>query len=267
MFDWLIRTARPMQFRGKVRLVNCLAPTSGHSTALIHGYRTTLDLSEHIQRMVYLGTYERWETRAVRRYLRSGMTLVDVGANMGYFTLLGARIVGPTGRIIAVEPSPSAADRLASVIEVNQIPNVTLERCGLGREAGEMMLYDPHPSNHTPTMLGDPGTPGRIVPIRTLDELADAHRVNRIDLLKIDVEGFEPEVFAGAVRLFAAGRIGAILCEFNEFWLARGGTTGDAVYRQLLDYGFADLSGRPFVPGAELANRFMILKAGGATSR
>lgn len=259
MFDWLIGLARPFQFRGKARLLNPLVPPSGTRAATVHGYRVRLDLSEHIQRMVYLGAYERWETRTVRRHLRPGMCVVDVGANVGYFTLLAARRVGPTGRVVAVEPSPVAADRLEAAVRENGIAQVRLVRCGLGRAAGEAVLYDPLPDNHTPTMLGDPGTPGRTVPIRTLDELAAAEGLGRIDLLKVDVEGYEPEVFAGAAGLLADGRVRAILCEFNEYWLTRGGTTGEAVYRTLLGYGFADRTGTPAAPGAELDNRFLVL--------
>jgi FkbM family methyltransferase len=230
--------------------------------ATVHGYRVRLELSEHIQRMIYLGAYERWETRTLRRHLQPGMCAVDVGANVGYFTLLAAARVGPTGQVVAVEPSPPAADRLESTVRENRISQVRLVRCGLGRAPGEVVLYDPLPDNHTPTMLGDPGAPGRAVPVRTLDELTNSLGLARIDLLKVDVEGYEPEVFAGAAGLLAAGRVRAVLCEFNEHWLTRAGTTGEAVYRDLIGYGFADRTGHPFVPGATLDNRFLVLPPG-----
>ncbi len=260
MFEWLIDAARPWQFKGKARLLGRLVPGTGMRRAVVHGYQMTLDLSEHIQRMIYLGAYERWETRMVRRYLRAGMTAVDVGANVGYFTLLFSRMIGPAGRVIAIEPS-AAADRLEATVRDNSLCQVRLFRCGLGRAAGEAVLSDPLPDNYTPTMLGEQGQSGRIVPLRTLDDLAEECGIDRIDLLKVDVEGYEPEVFAGARRMLAGGRVRAILCEFNEHWLARGGTTGEAVRRELLSYGFVDQCGKELVEGRSLDNRFLVLSA------
>ncbi|MFO0810547.1 MAG: FkbM family methyltransferase [Gemmataceae bacterium] len=190
------------------------------------------------------------------------MRVVDVGANVGYFTLLAARKIGPEGKVLAVEPSRQPADILETALRENGIGQVTLVRCGLGRATGEAVLYDPHPENHTPTMLGDMGTPGTTVQIRTLDELAEAHGLPDIDLLKIDVEGYEPEVLAGAKRLLGGGRIRAILCEFNEYWLGRNGTTGEAVYRNVINYGYVDQTKHSMVPGAILDNRFFTLNAG-----
>jgi FkbM family methyltransferase len=189
------------------------------------------------------------------------MCVVDVGANVGYYTLLAARRVGPGGRVVAVEPSPLAADRLDDTLRRNAIEQVHLFRCGLGRAAGEAILYDSLPRNHTPTMLGNPGAPGRTVPIRTLDELAETCGLSRIDLLKLDVEGYEPEVLVGANRLLAEKRITAILCEFNEHWLNRAGTTGEAVYQGLLDHGFVDQTTHQFRSRTNLDNRFLVLPA------
>jgi FkbM family methyltransferase len=219
----------------------------------------TLDISEHIQRMIYLGAYERWETRTVRRHLRPGMTVIDVGANVGYFTLLAARQVGSWGRVIAVEPSAPAADRLATTVRENGLGQVHLLRCGLGRASGRGVLSEPSLQNHTPSMVGSHGRSGVIVSLRTLDEVADSYSVGQVDLLKVDVEGYEPEVFAGASRLLAERRIRAILCEFNEPWLVQAGTTGEAVYRSLLAYGLVDRGGNGVPIGGAVANRFLTL--------
>lgn len=193
----------------------------------------------------------------------AGMCVVDVGANVGYYTLLAARRVGPTGRVVAVEPSAPVADRLELVVGENRIAQVQLVRCGLGRAAGETALYDPAPGNHTPSMVGNTGNAGHTVPIRTLDELAGSEGLGRIDLLKVDVEGYEPEVFAGAAGLLAAGRVRAILCELNAYWLARGGTTSRAVYSELLEYGFVDQTGHSFADGVRLDSRFLVLPSNG----
>jgi FkbM family methyltransferase len=262
MLELLISALRPFRFKGKARLLGPWTPRSCARVAVVNGYLVELDLIDHIQRLVYLGAYERWETGVVRRLLRPGMCFVDVGANIGYFTLLAARRVGPTGRVFAIEPSPYAADRLSRTISANVIPQVRIERCGLGRRQGEVVLCDAAVGNHTPTMLGGPGSPGRLVPVRTLDECVHEWNIDRIDLMKIDVEGYEPEVFAGAARTLADGKIRAVLCEFNAHWLARAGTSSREVYRGLLKLGFVDRSGIAGEPGnSALENRLLILRS------
>ena len=82
MLESLISALRPFQFKGKARLLGPWTPRSGMRVTVINGYRVELDLIDHIQRMMYLGAYERWETGVVRRLLRPGMCFVDVGANL-----------------------------------------------------------------------------------------------------------------------------------------------------------------------------------------
>ncbi len=112
LVESMVDLLRPYQFRGKARLLSRLVPRTGTRTSRVFGYRVELDLSELIQRMVYLGAFERWESRAVSRYLKPGMCFVDVGANIGYYSLLAARLVGSSGRVFAVEPSSRAASKL-----------------------------------------------------------------------------------------------------------------------------------------------------------
>lgn len=140
MIESLVKLLRPLQFRGKARLLSPFVSKAGKRTASVHGYQMELDLSEYIQRMVFLGAYEREETRLISQYLRPNMTVVDVGANVGYHTLLSARLVGRQGVVIAVEPSRYAAEKLANAIRENQLVQVRLERFGLGRENGVALL-------------------------------------------------------------------------------------------------------------------------------
>lgn len=262
MIGTLIDLLRPYSFRGKTRLINRFVPRSGMRDVVVNGFRVSLDLSEHIQRMIYLGDYERWESRMVRRLLRPGMTFVDIGANIGYFSLLAARLVKSTGHVYAVEPSPYAFGRLRRTIADNRLESLVLvEPVGLGAEPGSTKLYDSHPSNHTPSMFGDENAAARVVPITTLDDLFAKWGVSHVDLLKIDVEGYEPKVFAGAKEALARRKIKAILCEFNGHWLAQGGSSSAKLYRLLLDAGFEDQNGRGRVPSeTELENRLFILR-------
>lgn len=258
MFDWLINLIRPLQFKGKSRLLSPLVPRTGKVNALVHGFKIKLDLSDHIQRMVYMGCYERCETDVFKRYLKPGMTVVDVGANIGYFTLLASRIVGRNGRVIAIEPSQYVAEQLEGTIFENNIDNVVVVRSGLGRYSGIIHLPNPSPGNHTPSML-DLETSGSIVTLRTMDEIFDTLHINKIDFIKIDVEGYEPEVFAGATKCLSLGRIHAILFELNRYWLSRANLTPQLVYDSIIKYGFEDRTETAFESIAELSNRFLVL--------
>lgn len=80
--------------------------------------------------------------------------------------------------------------------------------------------------------------PTATVPIRSLDDCLDEWQVAHVNLLKIDAQGWEPRVFAGASRSLASGRIDAILCEFNDHWLRAVGSSPQALWKTLVTFGF-----------------------------
>lgn len=259
MSRWLIEFLRPWSFRGKVRLLQPLVPRQGIRDAFIHGNHMRLDLEDYIQRMIYLGCYERWETRIVRSLLQPGMTFLDIGANVGYFALMAARIVGPSGRVLAVEPSPYVADLFQNAITANQLPHVHLERCGLAGSPGQLKLSIPGRGNHTPTLLTQPTEDGITVPVKRLDDCLAEWGCTQVDLMKMDVEGFEPFVLDGARDALAHRRIRQVLCEFNQPWLARAGSSSAQLHQRFLDLGFQDITGSPWQPHRELSNRLFRL--------
>ena len=249
--DLLTSILRPVRFRGKARLLSALAPRSGERSAIVFGYRMKLDVSDFVSRMIYLGAFEQRETSIVLRHLRPGMTFVDIGANVGYFTLLAASRVGPTGRVFAVEPSPAAFAQLKATIEENRLTHVRAFPIGLGAESGEINLYVPPTDfhNHSPSMVANPNSEPVLVPLRRLDDCLDEWGVEAVDLLKIDVEGFEPFVYRGATASLRSGRIRAILCEFNDYWLRQVGSSPMALFQTLTEAGFAPRHDpRPFRP-------------------
>jgi FkbM family methyltransferase len=247
ILDWLVRALWGLRFRGKMRLLSPLVLRTGLRSSRVFGTRLELDLADYIQRMIYLGCFEPEETRFVRGYLQSGMTFVDVGANAGYFSYLAASRVGQGGRVLAVEPDPLLFAKLNAAVCENALRCVTSLNVGLGRKTGEVGLFVPPPThgNRSPTMTPVPGWQEVHVPIRTLDDILDEHGVAAIDLLKLDVEGFEAEVLAGAAKTLAARRVRAVLCEFNRYWLGQQGTTPERLRQSLLDHGFR-ASGRAF---------------------
>lgn len=257
----LSRTLSPYAFKGKVRLLHWGCPKNGEESIELFGYRVRLELADYIQRSMYLDAFEPHETRMVQTYLKPGMTVVDVGANVGYYTLMAASIVGEEGQVHAFEPSPYAFARLHATICNNHISQVRLVQAALGDQRGQARLFLPAQiGNHTPTLLGEDVRHAVEVPIRTLDEYVRQHNIERIDLLKLDVEGFEPNVIAGARETIGAGKIRAVLCEFNEDWLDKNGTSSAALRQTFIQYGFKVMGRTP--PATRFENIFFRFQPG-----
>lgn len=236
-----------------------LVPRVGSRDSRVFGYRMTLDLSDLLQRMIYLGIYEREETEIALRRLKPGMTFLDVGANVGYFTLLASSRVGPKGRVIAVEPSGYAYRRLTEVVARNGLV-VATHRLGLSDRDGVIPLYLPadETHNHSPTMVRHEGAAvAEEVPVRRLDDCLKEWDCGVIDLLKIDVEGHEAKVFAGARDALASGQVRSILCEFNDYWLRQSGSSPQALHDMLTGLGFVDRDGVPEFVDHGIVNRFL----------
>lgn len=226
---------RTPHFKGKARLLHALCPLRGSRDADLFGYRVRLDLSDYIERCAYLGIFEPEETRAVQALLKPGMTFVDVGANIGYYTLLASRAVGDAGVVYAFEPSTAAFGKLRTTLQSNDIANVRAFQLALGSEECRLSLGAGPEDNFTPSLLTGGGEE---VAVTTLDAFVTEQGIGRIDLIKIDVEGFEPFVLQGGRRVLSDGTVGAVLCELNDYWLGRAGTNTEAVYESMREMGF-----------------------------
>jgi FkbM family methyltransferase len=123
--------------------------------------------------------------------LRKGDVFLDVGANCGAYALFAARAVGPSGRVIAVEPMPEMLRRLRYNIAVNGFRNIEVVPTAVGPEAGTATLYVDEARRGLSSMEALEGATPLQVPIATLLSVVERAGVDRIDALKIDIEGFE----------------------------------------------------------------------------
>ncbi|MGH9900138.1 MAG: FkbM family methyltransferase [Pyrinomonadaceae bacterium] len=239
LIDALNTALRPFNFPGKARLLHSLCPQEGERLYDLFGFQIRLDLRDLIQRSIFLNVFEPEESSIVRTYLRPGQTFVDVGANIGYYTLMAARLVGESGHVMAFEPSQYIYERLRVTVEQNRLSRVRVIQAGLSDQEGEMNLYvQQGTGNNSPSMVANgTGIPVR-VPVRPLDSYLDESGIHQVDLMKIDVEGFEPNVLRGASAHLKGGRIGAILCEFNRYWLMTNGSSPAALHQMLVDFGY-----------------------------
>jgi FkbM family methyltransferase len=146
-----------------------------------------------------MGVYELGKTELLRRLLRDKMTFVDVGANKGDFTLLAAKLVGPTGRVIAIEPEPRNYSLLCRSIEINGYRNIRTFPLALSDSEGTARLrLGPVSGAHT--LSPEPKIGDNTIPIETttLDSLLARCGISAVDVIKIDVQGWELQVLRGA---------------------------------------------------------------------
>ncbi len=182
----------------------------------IHGHTIVLDASDLsiTPEVVQNGYYELREELFLRRYLRGGDYFLDVGANVGVFALLAASLVGPFGRVFAFEPNPRPAELMAKSATMNWVHDrLTVRRVAVGRRAGTAQLrFSPVRAGDATIGANDSGCfaqttefVGNIeamtVPVVSLDEEFPVDIP--LKMLKIDAEGSETQVLAGARRLFA----------------------------------------------------------------
>jgi FkbM family methyltransferase len=166
------------------------------------------------------GGFEETEMRFVERLLRPGMTVLDIGAHHGLYTLLASKRVGRRGRVIAFEPSPRELRRLAKHVRLNRCRNVDVESCALGNAPGdaELFLVDGFRdwgNSLRPPAVAEPTSKVNVA-VRRLDDVLAELRVQRVDFIKLDAEGGELAILQGAHKLLQTAPRPAILAEVED---------------------------------------------------
>src|SRR5579863_394998 len=151
----------------------------------------------------------------LRDFIEPGSVFVDVGANIGWFTVIGSRLTGPGGRVFAIEPDPRNCRILRRNLALNNCRNVSVYRVAAGAADGRAVLYRSADNQGDHRLSAASGRTDRVgVRVRMIDGIL-AHRSSRIDVVKIDTQGSETAVLKGMQRLVAANpRVRIIL----EFW-------------------------------------------------
>lgn len=187
------------------------------SRAEVFGHRMVLDADDAVvtDHLCRLGSFEPFETELVMRTVRPGDTVLDVGANVGYYTLIFARLVGPHGRVFAFEPDPQNFDLLRRNVRANGYANVTLEQKAVADSAGALALYR-NPANKGDHRTYDAGGGREAVEVGAvaLDDYF-ASLDGRVDLIKMDIQGAEERALAGMLKLL--GRNPGVRL-ITEFW-------------------------------------------------
>lgn len=221
-----------------------------------HGFRMNLFLDDWLERMAYyLGIYYEIEiTKTIQCLVRQGDVFLDVGANVGFVTLLASQCVGDaSGRVIACEPNPELVKRLEHVLQDNQIKNVEVVETALGAAEGQGVLQIP--SHHGQGTLREADSfadsASRVgVRVASADAVVGKLDQSRYCVVKIDVEGYEQQVLDGMQYLRCRAGT-AFLVEVTDKWLRALGGSAGALFTQMHTDGYT-----AFQPVIRASGRF-----------
>jgi FkbM family methyltransferase len=209
------------------------------------GLRFNLYLGTDLSRQLFIaGCVEPNVFAVLDRLLQPGMVFVDAGANEGLFTLFASQRIGDAGRVWAFEPSEREFLRLQANLRLNGRQNVRAFRMGLAERDGEEALAIADFGHEGVNTLGAFAHEGisllrtERVPVRKLDDLIRDANVERIDVLKVDVEGAESRVIEGARDVLAEHRP-VVLFEAFDPCLRLQGSSAASLTRRLSSFGYA----------------------------
>jgi FkbM family methyltransferase len=219
------------------------------------GLRLKLNLGDNVQRCLFFcGTYEDEYLRYLESRSQASDVYIDVGGHIGIDAFIVARRVGPCGRVICFEPSPDSAALIRRGAAENSLTeSIEVVECGLGDEEGEFEL------RADPTMpAADSGVRSRYndgpvvanARLRRFDNWASETSLDRIDIVKIDVEGGEHQVLLGMQESLAKFRPRAVLVEINDYRMEQAGTSTRLIDEALQSCGYVR-SGAVFIENVE----------------
>lgn len=249
------------QRRGTHWLMERLARSAGHldvlrarhcskEVPLWNGKRMRVIEGDYVSQVIsQTGGCEPETTAIFQKLLQPGAIVFDVGANLGYYTLVEAGLAGPNGRVHSFEPNPAVCGLLRESVRLNALRNVTVNEAGVSEAEGRAKLYVTIPEQMSMASLRPPrqATTGkdvgsgltRTIRLVCLDDYIEHRGIARIDLIKMDVEGAEMKALRGAQRLLGRQEKPVIIMEFNAAALGRLGSSCSEVARFLLTRDFS----------------------------
>lgn len=184
--------------------------------------------------------YEEVESRFFQKHLTAGMTVLDIGANIGYFSILASQLTSPSGRVVSFEPDPYNYSLLSGNVSENKAHNVTLHPLALGERAGVATLFksDNNLGDHRVLPTGSSSRERVEVQVRSLDELVEEGIVPVPEFIKMDVQGYEGLVVRGMDTLLKNPKLRVILTEYWPDGMAQAGAGHDELYSRIVSRGF-----------------------------
>jgi FkbM family methyltransferase len=213
-----------------------------------NGHILYLDLIDSLN-LSQKKVHEPLETNFLKFFIRQGMQVLDIGANIGYFTLLFAKLVGRSGRVYAFEPDPTNFSLLTKNVAANEYTEIVdLHEIALYNDTSTLPLYlcETNCGDHR---VYDPGRKCNCVVIQAMPLDAVLPCDHRIDFIKMDIQGCEYYALQGMKRLLASNPTVTIFLEFWPKGLHLAGSSTSQLFNLLLSNGFFPFELDPSCPG------------------
>lgn len=215
-----------------------LKEENGIITCNADGVVFELDPTQYVDsEILNYGVFERHSVEWVKRLVQPGMVVLDVGANFGYYTMLFSKLVGPTGEVIAFEPSTRFRTRLQKHAALNNVRNIEVAPIALSSSPGELRLQLGGDTASFHWVAENSPVETETVVLDTLDNFVASHGIDRIDFLKVDIDGHEPKFIEGAQDTLRKFRP-TILIEFMHLALVEAGSGVEQLADQLKELGY-----------------------------
>lgn len=186
---------------------------------------------------VVLGHYEPWEEHALRDAVQKGDVVYDIGANIGYFTVMLASMVGPEGRVYAFEPDPRNIELLEANVKANNLLNVRILPFALSDKVGQTRLFRSGANfgNNSVVEMNVQDCVDEIAVTTTrIDDLVKNYQARPPNVIKMDVEGHEVKILLGGEEVIRESRP-SIVMELNPEFLHRGGSDTTEFLKSLVE--------------------------------
>lgn len=215
-----------------VRHLGFSTPLLRLKSGIVFEYSPSVARDVVVRDLLLTGSFEPGQTEIIKRLLPNGGVFIDVGANIGYFSVIGAISVGPTGRVYAFEPVEEIYRLLCQNLSLNSLSNVDARNLACFSCSGRMGIE--RTPDSAKSYLSSAKT--KIVSVTTIDDFVAEVPVHRLDLIKVDAEGSDLEVLKGAHRTIETFRP-AIILELDH--LARFGGSRGEVFQLLDAHGYS----------------------------
>lgn len=238
------------------------------TVALVNGHKMRFSPYAPFYPEMTAGIYDRFTARLLEKLIKPGMGVVDVGAHVGFFTLLAARKVGPSGRVYAFEPDPSTYDLLVENIRLNGYHNVVAVRKAVWKSEGFKELFLNPKDSRVNTLYRSDAVSKRHVSVETisLDDFFQREGWPSVHVIKMDIEGAELDAMEGMGQLLTHSEALSFIIEFAPGPLQARGVTNieylETLKRLGLRIRLVEDGGEPMPFTEEVYKRIVRMKVG-----
>ncbi len=222
---------------GGIYPINLIIDHLKSDVTVVHGHKMFLDTYDTLG-LSLNGSYEEFETEIIMKDVKQGDIVLDIGANIGYYTLIFARLVGEKGKVYAFEPDPVNFALLKRNVEINGYDNVVLIEKAVSDRSGKIRLFlcEENKGDHRIYNSGDHRD---VIDVEGVSVDDYFEKKQHIDFIKMDIQGAEGLVLQGMEYILKSNKAVKIVTEFWPIGLKRSGTSSKPVLACLLNHGFS----------------------------